>query len=196
MATNLTATADILPACVIHKILCHLSYGEATLMRILSKTWLQAWSTLPSLEFRVGYFEDTEIMDSIMESYRDNKIFIDKFECSNCLKSNSRYQVFPLIHKWLFIALQNGVKDIVYGDPHHLIRSYPFPIFNVLAGNSLRELVLEGCNLKHVRFPSGVANYGSLRKLSLTKMQWDQHERIAASPQNCDPPSGHFTCQH
>ncbi|OIT33257.1 hypothetical protein A4A49_52653 [Nicotiana attenuata] len=53
-----------------------LSIKESIKMSILSKTWLQAWSTLPNLKF--------------IES-----------------DSPSR-EVFPLIDRWLGIALQDG----------------------------------------------------------------------------------------
>uniref|UniRef100_M1A674 F-box family protein n=1 Tax=Solanum tuberosum TaxID=4113 RepID=M1A674_SOLTU len=164
----MAATADIFSECVIHKILCYLSYGQASRMRILSKTWLQAWSTLPNLEFLVEYFEETKIVDAIMETYRENKIPIDKFGFSNCSKFNRRHQVFPLIDKWLDTALQNGARDLVYVDLLYSVRLYPFPISKVLAANSLRELVLKGCNLMHVSSSSGFANCHSLRKLSLS----------------------------
>nr|XP_004247681.1 putative F-box/LRR-repeat protein At5g02700 [Solanum lycopersicum] len=167
-ATAMAATADIFPECVIHKILCYLSYGEASTMRILSKTWLQAWSTLPKLEFFVEYFEETQIVDAIMETYRENKIPIDKFGFSHSSKLNRRDQVFPLIDKWLDTALQNGVRDIVYVDFLYSVRLYPFPISNVLAANSLRELDLKGCDIVHFSPSTGFANCHSLRKLSLS----------------------------
>lgn len=112
-ATAMAATADIFPEYVIHKKLCYLSYGEASKMRILSKTWLQAWSTLPKLEFFVEYFEETQIVDAIMETYRENKIPFDKFGFSHSSKLNRRHQVFSLIDEWLDTALQNGIRDIV-----------------------------------------------------------------------------------
>ncbi|KAG5587565.1 hypothetical protein H5410_047999 [Solanum commersonii] len=49
-----------------------------------SKTWLQAWSTLPNLDFTVDFSKgnDMKIVDDIMGRYRDGKIPIEKFELS------------------------------------------------------------------------------------------------------------------
>ncbi|KAK4732157.1 hypothetical protein R3W88_025145 [Solanum pinnatisectum] len=87
-------------------------------MSILSKTWLQAWSTLSNLKFRVEYFKcDLKIVDDIMNRYRDGKIPIEKFE----LLENDHHSffdnfhevlAFPSIDEWLDIALTNGVKDL------------------------------------------------------------------------------------
>ncbi|PHT32473.1 hypothetical protein CQW23_28810 [Capsicum baccatum] len=145
------ATTDILSVCLIQKILCYLSYKEASRMRILSKTWQQAWLTLPNLEFRVEYMSrGAEIVDAIMERYRDDKIPIDKFEFSNCSGSNDSDLFFVRINTWLDMALQNG--------------------------KCLRELVLRGdCNLMDVSLSSGVANCYSLRKLSLSHISLDEN---------------------
>ncbi|XP_016445958.2 FBD-associated F-box protein At5g38590-like [Nicotiana tabacum] len=124
-----SVTADILPDCLIQKILSYCSFKRAAKMSILSKTWLQAWLTLPNIKFRARYYKNAEMTDTILERYRDNNIAIDKFEFLNCLESHSREVFFSSIVKWLDIALQNGVKDIVYKDPRRLVRSYPLPIF-------------------------------------------------------------------
>ncbi|KAK4732443.1 hypothetical protein R3W88_025431 [Solanum pinnatisectum] len=70
--------ADLLPIYLIHKILSYLSFTEATRLSILSKTWLQACSTLPNLEFTIKYRNNMKIVDNIMERYRDGKIPIEK----------------------------------------------------------------------------------------------------------------------
>ncbi|XP_059310012.1 F-box/LRR-repeat protein 13-like [Lycium ferocissimum] len=171
MAKSLSATADILPECLIKKILGNLSFKEAAKKSILSKTWLQAWLTVPYLKLSVDFYKDAKIVDAILERYRDKKIHIDKFEFSNFEFSNCSL----LIDKWLDITLQSGVKDIVYGDPYHYIRSYPFPIFKVLAAESLGELVLTGCDLIRVSLSSGVTNCHSLRKLSLCSVRLDDN---------------------
>ncbi|WMV46950.1 hypothetical protein MTR67_040335 [Solanum verrucosum] len=148
-------------------------------MSILSKTWLRAWSTHPNLEFRVDYLNgNMKKVDSIIERYRDGKIPIEKFELSNSSYSD---EVFPLFDKWLHIALQNSVKDIVFGAKDIVFgvpryTSYTLPIFTILAAKSLRELVLRGFNLKHVSLSSGgVANYNSLRKLCLSSISLDDN---------------------
>ncbi|KAG5586536.1 hypothetical protein H5410_046970 [Solanum commersonii] len=144
------ATSNILSDCLIHKILSFLSFKEATKMNILSKTWLRAWSTHPNLEFRVDYLN------------------------GNMKKVDSIIEIFPLLDKWLHIALQNGVKDIVFGVPRYT--SYTLPIFTILAAKSLRELVLRGFNLKHVSLSSGgVVNYNSLKRLSLSSISLDDN---------------------
>lgn len=77
--------ANLLPECFIHKILSYLSFTEATRLSILSKTWLQACSTLPNLNFTIEYHNNIKmkIVDNIMERYRDGKIPIEKFELSD-----------------------------------------------------------------------------------------------------------------
>ncbi|KAF3631309.1 hypothetical protein FXO38_20517 [Capsicum annuum] len=70
-----SAPADILPGCLIQYILGYLSFKEATKMSVVSKTWFQAWLTLPNLEFKVGYPKGkAKIVDNIMEKYRKGKI--------------------------------------------------------------------------------------------------------------------------
>ncbi|KAG5586981.1 hypothetical protein H5410_047415 [Solanum commersonii] len=102
--------ADLLPECLIQKILNFLpSYNQASKMSILSKTWLQAWSTLPNLKFSVidlqGWEGHTKIVDTIMERYGKQKIPIEKFELSESF--TDFHHVFSRVDKWLFIALEN-----------------------------------------------------------------------------------------
>ncbi|XP_049407611.1 putative F-box protein At1g49610 [Solanum stenotomum] len=168
--------ADILPECLIQKILCFLSYTEATRMRILSKTWLQAWSTLPNLDFTTNRWEGntmvdySQLVDTIMERYRKGKIPIERFELLENINDSHKDFYFPLIDKWLDIALQNGVKDLFLQ-----FTSYPTPILTILAGKSLRELVLRYCTLMPVSLSSGVVNCNSLRKLSLSHVTLDEN---------------------
>ncbi|KAG5586723.1 hypothetical protein H5410_047157 [Solanum commersonii] len=126
------------------------------------------------LEFRVDYLNgNMKKVDRIIERYQDRKIPIEKFELSDSSYSD---EVFPLFDKWLHIALQNcvkdiifGAKDIVFGVPRYT--SYTLPIFTILAAKSLIELVLMGFCLKYVSLSSGgVANYNSLRKLSISSI--------------------------
>ncbi|XP_049406413.1 putative F-box/LRR-repeat protein At3g44810 [Solanum stenotomum] len=163
-------TADMLPVCLIRKILCYLSYREASRMRILSKTWLLAWLDLPNLEFSG---KSIAIVDNIMERYRDGNIPIDKFEFDNSKKPD---RISALIDKWLGIALQNGVRHLVYRDVTHS-KIYPFPIFKFLEANFLGELVLMGCDLMHVSLSntSNVVICCSLRKLSLSRVRLDKN---------------------
>ncbi|KAG5587540.1 hypothetical protein H5410_047974 [Solanum commersonii] len=141
---NRTPSIDILSECLIHKILCCLSFKEATRMSILSKTWLQAWLNLPNLDFTVDFSKgnDMKIVDDIMGRYRDGKIPIEKFELSDdrlFFENSHEVLVVPMIDKWLGIVLTNGVKDLT-------ISSYPLFIFAILAVvvncNSLRKLCL------------------------------------------------------
>ncbi|KAM3199655.1 hypothetical protein P3L10_032015 [Capsicum annuum] len=178
MVRRKRATTNILSVCLIQKILCYLSYKKASRMTILSKTWRQARLTLPNIKFRVeNYYEDEDedededegegkkIVDTIMQRYRDGKIPIDKFELTNCLRDSSS-EFSDRMEKFIDIAIRNGVKDIVYGSPYHSISSYHFPIIKVLAEKHLRELVLNNCSID-TSLSGGVANYHSLRKLSL-----------------------------
>lgn len=111
--------------------------------------------TLPNVELSVDKREDIKIVGKILERYRYWKIPIEKFE------------IFPLYDKWLDIALQNDVKDLVCGAPGANIRPFLLPIFKILAAKSLKELVLNGCILTGVSLSSSGANCCSLRKLSL-----------------------------
>ncbi|KAF3653661.1 hypothetical protein T459_07569 [Capsicum annuum] len=74
-------------------------------MDILSKTWPQAYSTLPNLKFIIRFQCHIKIVDNIMERYRDGKIHIENFELS-------WRDLCPPVDKWLDIAIQNGVKDV------------------------------------------------------------------------------------
>ncbi|KAH0738664.1 hypothetical protein KY290_037369 [Solanum tuberosum] len=164
---NRTPSIDILSECLIHKILCCLCFKEATRMSILSKTWLQAWSNLPNLDFTVDYSKcnDMKIVDDILGRYRDGKIPIEKFEllddCLIMFLNSFEVLDFPMIDKWLGIVLTNGVKDLT-------ISSYPLFIFAILAVKSVRKLVLKYCILLPVLLSSVVVNCNSLRKLSLS----------------------------
>uniref|UniRef100_M1BML7 F-box family protein n=1 Tax=Solanum tuberosum TaxID=4113 RepID=M1BML7_SOLTU len=165
--------ADILPECLVQKILSFLpSYNQASKMSILSKTWLQAWSTLPNLKFFLfcweGWESRTKIVDTIMERYGKGKIPIEKFELSEIFVDS--LQLFPMVDKWLLIALQNSVKELVLH-----FKSYPAPILTILAAKSLRELVLHDCTLMPVSLSCGVVNSNSLRKLSLSNVTLDEN---------------------
>ncbi|XP_049354209.1 F-box/LRR-repeat protein At3g26922-like [Solanum verrucosum] len=159
--------ADILPECLVQKILSFLpSYNQASKMSILSKTWLQAWSTLPNLKFFLYCWEiRTKIVDTIMERYGKGKIPIEKFELSEIFADS--LQLFPMVDKWLLIALENGVKELVLH-----FKSYPAPILTILAAKSLRELVLHDCTLS---LSSGVVNCSSLGKISLSNLTLDEN---------------------
>ncbi|PHT39092.1 hypothetical protein CQW23_22665 [Capsicum baccatum] len=138
-------------------------------MRILSKTWLQAWSTLHNLELKVDYPDNMKkVVDNVMERYRKEKIPIEKLELSQY--HNDSHEVFPLIDKWLDIALQNGVKYLIFR-----VSKFSLPIFTILAAKSLRELVVWGCTLMPVSLSSCVVmNCNSLRKLSLSFVTLDE----------------------
>ncbi|XP_009800644.1 F-box/LRR-repeat protein At3g03360-like [Nicotiana tabacum] len=160
-----TATIEVLPDCLVHKIVSCLSFKEAAKMSILSKTWLQGWMTHQNLELKAQNFNVMKILDKIMERYRDSKIHIEKFEFLKAFSISGFVELFPLIDKWLDIALHNGVKDLAYIDVRSSL--YPLPIFTILAAKSLRELVLWGCDLIGGSLSGGLANCYSLRKLSL-----------------------------
>ncbi|KAF3616694.1 putative inorganic phosphate transporter 1-7-like [Capsicum annuum] len=166
---------DILPECLIQRILCFLSYKEAVKMSILSKTWLQASLTLPNLKFTVDHSNGNMkiVADNIMDRYRKGKIAIEKFELGTT-PSRDNYvssRVLSHIDKWFDIAIQNGVKDLVLTPGSHRL-----PIFTILAAKSLRELFLEYCNLMPVSLSSGVVNCNSLRKLSLLNVKLDENK--------------------
>ncbi|XP_010326664.1 F-box protein At5g03100-like [Solanum lycopersicum] len=185
-----TETADVLPECVIRKILCFLSFKEAAKLSILSKTWLRAWLTHPNLDVIVDYNgNNLDIVDNIMKRYRDRIIPIEKFELSYF---DSSSQGFPLIDKWFDIALQNGVKDIAFNVPKY--SSYRLPIFKILATKSLRELVVWGCHLKRASLSTGVVNCNSLRLLSLSYVTLS--EKMLQTLLNICPLIVSFVCDY
>ncbi|KAM3199656.1 hypothetical protein P3L10_032016 [Capsicum annuum] len=142
-------------------------------MKILSIIWLQAWLALSNIIYSVeNYLKADTIMDAIMQRYRDSKIPIDKFEISNCCFN---FEFSYRMDKWIDVALQNGVKGIVYGSPNLCIPSYCFPIIKVLAAKYLRELVLNNCDIMCVSLSSGAENCHSLRKLSLSDVWLDEN---------------------
>uniref|UniRef100_M1CJ57 F-box family protein n=1 Tax=Solanum tuberosum TaxID=4113 RepID=M1CJ57_SOLTU len=114
---------------------------------------------------------DTDIVEKIMKRYMDGKIPIDKFELFIDITTPTGY-LFFLIDRWLDIALQNGVRDLVY---INLGYHSSFNIFEMLTAKYLRELVLGNCNLVYFfSLPtSHVGNCHSLRKLSLTNVTLD-----------------------
>uniref|UniRef100_M1AYW9 F-box family protein n=1 Tax=Solanum tuberosum TaxID=4113 RepID=M1AYW9_SOLTU len=170
------STIDILPECLIEKVVSYLSFEDAAKMSILSKTWLRSWFTHPNIEFKYPYRGNFELVDTIMNRYRDEKIPIDKFELSY-----SYYpQVSPPIDKWLYIALQNGVKYIFFKIPDSSLS-----ILTILTAKSLTELVVECCTLMPILFSNGVTNCNSLRKLSLTRVKLD--ENMLQTLLNCCP---------
>ncbi|PHT32651.1 hypothetical protein CQW23_28988 [Capsicum baccatum] len=83
------------------------------------------------------------------------------------------------MNKWIDIALQNGVKDIVYENPYHR-----FPIIKVLAAKFLRELDLSNCDMMHVSESSRAANSHSLRKLYLSYV-WLNENVLQALLNSC-----------
>ncbi|WMV26216.1 hypothetical protein MTR67_019601 [Solanum verrucosum] len=146
-------------------------------MSILSKTWLRSWFTHPNIEFTYPYSgRNLELMDTIMNRYRDEKIPIDKFELSYSFYSQGSQP----IDKWFYIALQNGVKYVFFKG-----LDYSWSIFTILTAKSLTELVLECCTLMPISFSSGVTNCNSLRKLSLTRVKLD--EDMLQTLLNCCP---------
>ncbi|PHT39084.1 hypothetical protein CQW23_22657 [Capsicum baccatum] len=147
------ATIDILPECVIHKILLFLRYEEAIKMSVLSKTWLQASLTLPNLKFKDKNMKI--VVDNIMERYRKGKIPIEKFELSD-YSNNS--QVFLLIDKWLHIAFHNGVKDLVFR----------LSLSHVTLDEDMLQALLNSCPL----IVSFILEYCSgLKKIELLNLQ-------------------------
>lgn len=82
-------------------------------MRILSKSWLQAWLDLANLEFEVSSGKSITIVDEITNRYRDRNIPIHKIEFQNYTKPD---HIYPLIDRWLDIVLKNGVRHLVYRD--------------------------------------------------------------------------------
>ncbi|PHT38030.1 hypothetical protein CQW23_21603 [Capsicum baccatum] len=109
-----------------------------------------------------------DIVDNIMERYRDRNIPIEKFELSKSYYSCPS-RIVPLFYRCLDVALENGVKYLVFR-----IRNLPLPIFTILAAKSLKELILTNCDLTCSSLSSGVVNCPSLRKLSLFRVYLDE----------------------
>ncbi|KAG5603875.1 hypothetical protein H5410_025367 [Solanum commersonii] len=116
-------------------------------MSILSKIWLRAWFTHPNVTITFGNPDHVKSVDYMMERYRDSKIHIENFKFLKTFDSYS--DLNELYEKWLEIALENGVKEVEYGQFEQICKSspYTFPIFRVLAVKSLRQLVLSNCHL-------------------------------------------------
>ncbi|KAF3646274.1 hypothetical protein T459_07893 [Capsicum annuum] len=153
---------DVLPECLIHKILSCLTFIEGAKLSIFSKTWLKAWLTYVNLNFKIDY-PNVKVVDYIMKRYRDEKVHIEKFELSDC-SDYSCNEVSPIFDKWLDIALQNiGVKRAGPGQP------------GIDPSILIGELVLYGCDLKRASLSSGVVNCNSLRILSLRHVDLDKN---------------------
>jgi len=119
-----------------------------------------------------------DLVDTLMNRYRDEKIPIGKFELPYSFYS----QVSQPIDKWLDIAVQNGVKYLFFKG-----LDFSLSIFTILTAKSLKELelVLECCTLMPISFPNGVMNCNSLRKLSLSHVNLD--ENMLQTLLNCCP---------
>ncbi|KAM3249534.1 hypothetical protein T459_07546 [Capsicum annuum] len=148
-------------------------------------TYKPGLMTLSTLKFKIdGCRYQVKKIDQILKRYRETKIPIEKFDLLNYSDSGG---VYPMIDKWLDIALKNGVKEVKYTgfESWKLPREqrYPFPIVTVLATTkSLRELVLQCCNLESVTLctshDKGIKNCDSLRKLLLTDVYLDNTDKI------------------
>lgn len=66
-----------------------------------------------------------KIVDKVMERYGETKIPLEKFEFWMFSSKSRCDEVFLLIDKWIEIALQNGVKDLVYRDTSSTDPLYP-----------------------------------------------------------------------
>lgn len=86
---------------------------------------LQAWLSHPTFELTFEYVKgnDKKIVDKVMERYRVKKIPIEKVQLSISAFADHHTFCFCQIDKWLVIASQNGVKDLV---GKFFAPSYPF----------------------------------------------------------------------
>lgn len=161
--------ADLLPECLVQKILCFLTYKRSSKMSIVSKTWLEAWSTLPNLELYLDRGKSNiKMIDTIMERYRDRKIPIKKLRLSESIIYD-RCRVSPPIpiDNCLDIALQSGLQHLVLNSI-----SYPLPISTILTAKSLRKLDIMDCTLS---LANGVVNQNSLTELSIGHVELDKN---------------------
>lgn len=66
--------------------------------------------TLSTLKFKTdGCRYQLKNIDQILKRYRETKIPIEKFDLLNYSDSGG---VYPMIDKWLDVALKNGVQDV------------------------------------------------------------------------------------
>ncbi|CAL5415829.1 unnamed protein product [Camellia sinensis] len=168
-------------------ILSCLCTKEAARTRVLSKTWLHAWSTNPNLDFidtlfprDPANFNDRErflnIVDKTLQTYHKQRIPIHEFRLSLSLIN----EWTSIIDNWIGILLQNYVKELelqIFPANDQGTR-YTLPQM-VFTAKCLTALKLHQCKLKqHSSYDS--IKLHSLQKLSL--MWIDVDEQMFQSP--------------
>ncbi|KAG5587527.1 hypothetical protein H5410_047961 [Solanum commersonii] len=90
-----------------------------------------------------------EKVDSIIERYRDEKTPIEKFELSDTSFSE---EIFPLFDKWLHIALQSGVKDIIFRVPRLILeRCHGLEKIELLNLQRIKSVTIKTSTNQHIK---------------------------------------------
>ncbi|KAG5587535.1 hypothetical protein H5410_047969 [Solanum commersonii] len=115
-------------------------------MSILSKTWLQAWSTLPNLEFSVHCCKGgAKIANTTMERYRDGKISIEKFELLEF--DGDSEKLFPKSLRELFLQDCNGMNVSLSSGVVNCKSLRNVFLSHVRLGKNMLQTLLNSCPL-------------------------------------------------
>ncbi|XP_074281987.1 uncharacterized protein LOC141606670 [Silene latifolia] len=153
-----------LPDFILHTILSRLDTKEAGRASVLSKKWYGAWSTIPVLNFKPGYFkseieDDTrtlerfvEFIDKTMQRYITQKSRITKMYLT-LPKVDEKLE--SLVDKWIMIAVQNQIERLE---------------IQITGGNEYRlpEILFCAKSLKYLKCSKvGLPYYATMKLISL-----------------------------
>lgn len=94
---RITQLEDV-PVELIHRLQSMLPVKQAARTCVLSKSWLHAWSTIPTLRFPMQRSLTKSQINLILERYHENNIPIESFD----LQFEIRYQESAfLVEKWI-----------------------------------------------------------------------------------------------
>ncbi|XP_023773266.1 F-box/LRR-repeat protein At5g02910 [Lactuca sativa] len=190
---------------LMHRIQARLAVKEAARTSVLSKSWLHAWSTIPTLRFYVGRGKSMKLVDvdhTLIRYLRDN-IPIESFE----LKMDMQNQESAShAEKWIgFVATKTSLKEFSLSVYLKGASSFTLPDELLLGENltkirvgaswgtdisvrmttshhpvikcvSLRELHLAGVHISEEALNDILSSCSSLEKIRLSNIDFDSCE--------------------
>ncbi|KAL3632210.1 hypothetical protein CASFOL_025194 [Castilleja foliolosa] len=160
--SNSTDMISELPQSILHHILSFLSEKCATRTSVLSKPWLDVWSTRPKIELRECDFPwRSELflsaLDNLFQRYHDQNLSIQEL----CLEMVYDSESVLILNKWMTIVKVFSLH--IYSHCHCNIP------YSVLEAESLKKLYMERCMLSD-RNPSSVGKFKNLQTLHLVSV--------------------------
>ncbi|KAL3637216.1 hypothetical protein CASFOL_019515 [Castilleja foliolosa] len=151
-----------LPQPILHHILSFLSERYATQTSVLSKTWLDVWSTRPKIELCEGNFPWRSklflpALDNLFQRYHDLNLSIQELSLMMVVDSES----VLVLNKWIPIVNVFSLHIFSYCNSN-------IP-YSVLVAESLKKLCMENCTLSD-RNPPSVGKFTNLQTLHLVSV--------------------------